>query len=103
VYYYVGTDFQYPQTKGAAVYVRRIKSRKYGDYFQLVRSYRDENGMVKKEVLLHLGKHESPEAAFSAWLSVIEDHRKNDRHDQADKVADKLFKLSSLLERKSIP
>ena len=97
----MGTENKYPQTEGAAVYVRRIKSRKYGEYFQLVKSYRDENGMVKKEVLLHLGKHESPEAAFSAWLTVIEDHRKNDRHDQADKVANKLFKLSSLLERKA--
>jgi hypothetical protein len=58
--------------------------------------------VVKKEVLLHLGKHESPEAAFSAWLTVIQDHRQNDRHDQADKVADKLFKLSSFLERKAI-
>jgi hypothetical protein len=69
----------------------------------LVRSYRDENRVVKKEVLLHLGKHESPEAAFSAWLAVIENHRQNDRHDQADKVAAKLFKLSSLLARKSTP
>jgi hypothetical protein len=99
----VGTENKYPRKKGAAVYVRRIKSRKYGDYFQLVRSYRDENGMVKKEVLLHLGKHESPEAAFSAWLTVIEDHRKNDRHDQADKVADKFFRLCNLLELKAVP
>jgi hypothetical protein len=98
----VGTENTYPRTEGAAVYVRRIRSRKYGDYFQLVRSYRDDNGVVKKEVLLHLGKQESPEEAFSAWLTVIQDHRRNDRHDQADKVADKLFKLSSFLERKAI-
>jgi hypothetical protein len=68
----------------------------------LVRSYRDENGMVKKEVLLHLGRHESPEAALTGWLTVVEDHRQNDRHDQAGKVADKLFKLCNLLELKAI-
>ena len=85
----------------STIYIRSIKSRKYGDYFQLVRSYRDESGVVKKEVLVHLGEHETPEAALASWTSVIEDHRQSGRTEQADKLEGKLKKLRELTERKS--
>ncbi len=77
------------------IYVRSIKSRKYGDYFQLVRSYR-ENGVVKKQVLVHLGEHDAPEAALAAWPSDIEDHRQSGRTEQADKLEAKLTWLRAL-------
>jgi hypothetical protein len=87
--------------EGSIVYVRSIKSRKYGDYFQLVRSYRDENGVVKKEVLVHLGEHESSEAALAAWSSHIDDHRQSGRIEQADKLEAKVMKLRQLTGRES--
>lgn len=93
----VGTENKYPQIKGVSIYVRSVKSRKYGDYFQLVRSYRDE-GMVKKEVLVHLGEYDTPKAALAAWPGEIEDHRKHDRGEQADKLFVKLEKLRTLAE-----
>jgi hypothetical protein len=33
-------------------------------YYQLVRGYRNEEGKVRQEVLAHLGRHETPEAAI---------------------------------------
>ena len=59
-----------PTTKGEPIYVRRTMSRKYGDYFQLVRSYRDE-GTVKEEVLVHLGEYETPDAALATWPDEV--------------------------------
>ncbi len=47
------------------MYVRRTRTRKH-DYFQLVRSYRDDEGRPRQEVLVHLGEHETPEAALKA-------------------------------------
>jgi hypothetical protein len=50
-------------------FVRSKKIRR-GDreyvYFQLVRGYR-QNGSVKQEVLVHLGTHETPQAALVEW------------------------------------
>jgi hypothetical protein len=77
--------------------VRRVKSRGAGPYFQLVRSYR-EGGTVKQEVLIHLGKHESPEAALSAWPSEIEHLRHIGRKEQADKLEARTNKLRGLVE-----
>jgi hypothetical protein len=95
----VGTENKYPQPKGASIYVRTVKSRKYGDYFQLVRSYRDpDSGTVKKEVLVHLGEHETPDEALAAWPREIETHRASGRGEQADKLAGKLEKLRTLVE-----
>ena len=95
----VGTYFHYPHLKGGGIYVRSVKSRKYGDYFQLVRSYRDpDSGTVKKEVLVHLGEHETPDAALTAWPREIETHRASGRGEQADKLAGKLEKLRTLVE-----
>ena len=42
-------------------------SRGGGPYFQLVRSYRNEEGQPRQEVLVHLGVHETPEAAIRVW------------------------------------
>ncbi len=61
-----------------------------------MRSYRDENGVVKKEVLAHLGEHETPESALVAWSSVVEDHRESGRKEQADKLEGKLRRLREL-------
>jgi hypothetical protein len=85
--------------KGERIYVRRIKSRKYGDYFQLVRSYRDE-GTVMKEVLVHLGQYPTPEDALTAWPGEIAEHRKADRDEQAEKLQDKLDRLQELTEER---
>ncbi len=53
------------------MFVRKVKSRGTGPYFQLVRSYR-EGGKVRQEVLVHLGEHPAPEAALDAWPAQVE-------------------------------
>jgi hypothetical protein len=63
----------------------------------LVRSYREE-GKVKQEVLMHLGEHETPEAALAAWPSEIEHLRRIGRDEQADKLKGNLEKLKTLTE-----
>jgi hypothetical protein len=95
--YYVVTDLS--DYKGVAVYVRRIMSRGHGPYFQLVRSYREE-GKVKQEVLVHLERYETPEAALAAWPSEIEHLRRIGRDDQADKLEAKTNKLRQLVEKR---
>ncbi len=72
-------------------------SRGRGPYFQLVRSYREE-GKVKQQVLVHLGTHERPEDALSAWPSEVEHLRKIGRDDQADKLEANLEKLRALTQ-----
>lgn len=95
--YFVGTYFQYPQIEELTIYVRSIKSRKYGDYFQLVESYRDkESGTVKKRVLVHLGQHETEKAALANWPSEIAEHREAGRTEQADKLRAKLVRLKAI-------
>jgi hypothetical protein len=61
-----------------------------------VRSYRNEEGKPRTEVLVHLGEHETPEAALSAWPDEIAEHRRYGRDEQADKLQGKLEKLRSL-------
>jgi len=86
-------------TERGSIYVRSVRSRKYGDYFQLVRSYRDpDSATVKKEVLVHLGEHETPDEALTAWPGDIADHRKHGRDEQAEKLAGKLARLRTLAE-----
>ena len=68
-----------------------------GPYFQLVRSYREE-GKVRQEVLVHLGRHERPEDALAAWPSEVAHLRKIGREDQADKLEANLNKLRALTE-----
>jgi hypothetical protein len=77
-----------------------MRSRERGPYFQLVRSYR-EDGRVKQEVLVHLGEHETPEAALAAWPSEIEHLRAIGRESQAEKLESKLAKLRELWEGKN--
>ena len=72
-------------------------SRGRGPYFQLVRSYREE-GKVRQEVLVHLGRHERPEDALAAWPSEAEHLRKIGREEQADKLEANLRKLRALTE-----
>jgi hypothetical protein len=72
-------------------------SRGRGPYFQLVRSYREE-GKVRQEVLVHLGRHEKPEDALAAWPSEAEHLRKIGREEQADKLEANLKKLRALTE-----
>jgi hypothetical protein len=82
--------------KGGNIYVRRVKSRGSGPYFQLVRSYRNEEGQPRQEVLVHLGVHETPEAALSAWPDEIAHLRRIGREGQADKLENNLKKLKAL-------
>jgi hypothetical protein len=80
------------------VFVRTVNSRGAGPYYQLVRSYR-EGGKVKQEVLVHLGEHETPEAALAAWPSQMEHLRRIGRDRRADELAAKLEKLKKLLAK----
>jgi hypothetical protein len=85
-------------TKKDGICVRRTTSRGRGPYFQLVRSYREE-GKVRQEVLVHLGRHERPEDALAAWPPEAEEHlRRIGRYDQADKLEANLEKLRALTE-----
>jgi hypothetical protein len=61
-----------------------------------VRSYRDEEGQPRQEVLLHLGEHRTPQAALAAWPGEIEEHRRAGRGEQAEKLQGKLERLKEL-------
>jgi hypothetical protein len=80
------------------VFVRTVNSRGAGPYYQLVRSYR-EGGKVKQEVLVHLGEHETPEAALAAWPSQMEHLRRIGRDGRAGELEAKLEKLKKLVEK----
>jgi hypothetical protein len=75
-----------------------MMSRGRGPYFQLVRSYRNEDGDPRQEVLVHLGIHPTPEDALEAWPSEIEHLRAIGREEQADKLEANLKKLRALME-----
>ena len=77
------------------VFVRRVKSRGTGPYFQLVRSYR-EAGKVKQEVLVHLGEYPTPDAALAAWPAQVKRLRDIGRDDQAEKLQAKVERLREL-------
>jgi hypothetical protein len=63
-------------------YVRKKKIRgengKTYTYHQVVRGYR-EDGKVKQEVVAHLGRHETPEAALAYWQERAEWSRQQAR------------------------
>ena len=80
-----------------SIYVRRMRSRERGPYFQLVRSYR-EGGKVKQAVLVHLGRYETPEDALAAWPSEVRHLRAIGRDHQADRLEANLKKLTALIE-----
>jgi hypothetical protein len=75
-----------------------VNSRGRGPYFQLVRSYRNEEGEPRQEVLVHLGVHETPEAALSAWPKEIAHLRRIGRDRQADRLEANLKKTKALME-----
>ena len=75
-----------------------MRSRGSGPYFQLVRSYRNEEGQPRQEVLVHLGIHETPEAALSAWPRELDHLRRIGRDQQANKLETNLKKLRALIE-----
>lgn len=66
-----------------------------------MRYYRNDEGKPRTEVLLHLGEHQSEEAALSAWPGEIEEHRHNGREEQADKLQTKLDRLRELTREDS--
>ena len=91
-------DTVYSNYKGGTIYVRRVKSRGRGPYFQLVRSYRNEEGKPRQEVMVHLGVHETPETALSSWPDEIAHLRHIGREVQADRLEANLTKLIALTE-----
>jgi hypothetical protein len=48
-------------------------------------------------VLVHLGRHETPEAALSAWPDEIRQLRSKGRHERADALEAKLRRLRELV------
>ena len=88
----------YSYYTGGPIYVRRVKSRGRGPYFQLVRSYRNEEGKPRQEVMVHLGIHETPETALSSWPDEIAHLRRIGREGQADRLEANLTKLIALTE-----
>jgi hypothetical protein len=69
----------------------------YGTYYQAVRSYR-EKGKVKQQVI-HLGEHQTAEAALGAWPNEIQELERIGRPKQAEKLQDKLDRLQELTEK----
>ncbi len=94
--YIVDTDYSYYE--GDDIYVRKVMSRGRGPYFQLARSYRNEEGQPRQEVLVHLGTHQGPEDALATWPAEVEHLRAIGRGDQADKLQANLEKLKALTE-----
>ena len=84
--------------EGGSIYVRKVKSRGSGPYFQLVRSFRNDEGKPRQEVLVHLGIHETPEAALASWPNEVAHLRRIGREGQADRLEANLKKLIALIE-----
>ena len=86
--------------EGHYIYIRAVKIERdgelYGTYYQAVRSYR-EGGKVKQEVV-HLGVHDTVEAALAAWPREIKELRRIGRPKRAGKLMSKLAKLRELTE-----
>jgi hypothetical protein len=57
-----------------------------------------QEGKVRREVLVHLGRYEKPEDALAAWPSEVGHLRKIGREEQADKLEANLEKLRALTE-----
>ncbi len=64
----------------------------------MVRSYRNEEGKPRQEVLVHLGVHETPEAALASWPGEIAHLRRIGREGQADRLEANLQRLIALTE-----
>lgn len=78
------------------MYVRRVKAPGGGQkYYQLVRSFR-EGGIVKKEVLVHLGPYWDTEDALKSWRRAYEELEQLHRPTQAQKLRAKCDRLAEL-------
>ena len=90
---------------GATIYIRAVNierdGEQYGTYYQAVRSYR-EKGKVKQKVV-HLGEHQTAEAALESWPLEIQELKRIGRPNKAEKLQDKLDRLQELTERGVIP
>jgi hypothetical protein len=64
----------------------------------LVRSYRNDEGKPRQEVVVHLGQYPTPEDALTAWPEEIARHRAAGRDEQAEKLQEKLDRLRELTE-----
>jgi hypothetical protein len=86
--------------KGATIYIRAINierdGEQYGTYYQAVRSYR-ERGKVKQDVV-HLGEHQTAEAALNTWPQEIKELVRIGRPRKAEKLQDKVGRLRELTE-----
>ncbi len=49
-------------------------------------------------MLIHLGEHQTPEAALAGWAEEIGEHRRAGRDKQAEKLQGKLDRLQELAE-----
>jgi hypothetical protein len=85
---------------GATIYIRAIKierdGEQYGTYYQAVRSYR-EGRKVKQEVV-HLGEHQTVEAALATWPQEIQKLERTGRPKKAKTLQRKLDRLQELTE-----
>ena len=63
-----------------------------------MRSFRNEEGQPRQEVLVHLGVHETPEGALAAWPDEVAHLRRIGREGQADRLEGNLKKLTALIE-----
>ena len=83
------------------IYIRAVNieqdGEQYGTYYQAVRSYR-EKGNVKQQVI-HLGEHETAEAALNAWPEEVKELERIGRPRKAEKLQGKLDRLQELTER----
>ena len=61
-----------------------------------MRYYRNDEGKPRTEVLVHLGEHETPEAALANWPNEIAEHEEAGRDEQAEKLQAKLNRLREL-------
>jgi hypothetical protein len=79
------------------VYIRTVNierdGEQYGNYYQAVRSYR-EQGKVKQDVV-HLGEHRTTDEALAAWTLEVQ-KLKRTRPKQAEKLQRKLDRLREL-------
>ena len=82
------------------IYIRAVNieqdGEQYGTYYQAVRSYREKDNVTQQ--VIHLGEHETAEAALNAWPEEVKELERIGRPKQAQKVQDKLDGLQELTE-----
>jgi hypothetical protein len=89
---------KYKYYKRGSIHIRAVNiyrdGDQYGPYYQAVRSCR-EQGKVTQEVI-HFGEHTTIESALQYWPQEIEELKRIDRPNQADKLQGKLYRLHEL-------